>query len=382
MEQLLTIRDTVRDFIRKFDEIIYPVFRFIASFIMFSSINSLFGYSELFGRGMVIFLLSVICALVPSAVVVLLGGVVVLFNCLSASTEIGILFLLLFIIMYCLYMRVFPRCSWILALVPILYMINLQHAAPIIVAILAGASGIVPTVFGVVLYNFAQYTEEAVELMKTATEEEFQAYSYIIDNIVKNDKLILIAVVYAVVIMGTHIINSMSFNYSKYISVLVGGILTIIFFPVCSSVLGVKGVEMGSVVLGSILGILVAALIQLCKGILDYSKKESVQFEDDEYYYYVKAIPKLNSPKKQEELKKTAERSAQIVADKKNAEALAEKVAANQQQRRMREGNPEGQGTRKPNPQGGRPNPQGGRTEARQNAQQVNPNRENTQRRN
>lgn len=27
---------------------------------------------------------------------------------------------------------------------------------------------------------------------------------------------------------------------------------------------------------------------------LDYSRTEKVQFEDDEYYYYVKAVPKVN----------------------------------------------------------------------------------------
>ena len=33
---------------------------------------------------------------------------------------------------------------------------------------------------------------------------------------------------------------------------------------------------------------------------VDYTKAEKVQFEDDDYYYYVKAVPKIkvNLPKK------------------------------------------------------------------------------------
>lgn len=27
---------------------------------------------------------------------------------------------------------------------------------------------------------------------------------------------------------------------------------------------------------------------------VDYSRKEYIQFEDDDYYYYVKAVPKMN----------------------------------------------------------------------------------------
>ena len=33
-------------------------------------------------------------------------------------------------------------------------------------------------------------------------------------------------------------------------------------------------------------------------GILDYKHTERVQFEDDDYYYYVKAVPKIDSEKK------------------------------------------------------------------------------------
>lgn len=32
---------------------------------------------------------------------------------------------------------------------------------------------------------------------------------------------------------------------------------------------------------------------------LDYSRTERVQFEDDEYYYYVKAVPKILFPMKE-----------------------------------------------------------------------------------
>ena len=50
-------------------------------------------------------------------------------------------------------------------------------------------------------------------------------------------------------------------------------------------------------ILGTIIGTVIAAFISL--GIeffafnLDYSRTEKVQFEDDDYYYYVKAVPKV-----------------------------------------------------------------------------------------
>ena len=43
-----------------------------------------------------------------------------------------------------------------------------------------------------------------------------------------------------------------------------------------------------------------ALLLEFCVFAVDYSRTEYAQFEDDEYYYYVKAIPKnvIAEPKK------------------------------------------------------------------------------------
>ena len=47
-------------------------------------------------------------------------------------------------------------------------------------------------------------------------------------------------------------------------------------------------------ILGVILGAAVAYVCNVVFFALDYKRTEYVQYEDDEYYYYVKAVPKLN----------------------------------------------------------------------------------------
>lgn len=74
MSGLLTVRDAIRDFLRKYDEITTPLIRFVIALIVFNCVNSMYGYSGLFERGMVLFLLAVISALVSDIVVVLIAG--------------------------------------------------------------------------------------------------------------------------------------------------------------------------------------------------------------------------------------------------------------------------------------------------------------------
>lgn len=314
MSSILAIRDTIRDFLRKYDEVTTPVFRFILAYIMFSSINSEYGYSDLFERGIVVFLLSVISALVSTTVVVFLAGVVIVINCFAVGVEVGICAVFIFMIMYCTYMRVFPNTGWILALVPILYMWNLPYAIPIVVVIFAGASGIVPAAFGVVIYQFGVYVHDVKNLLATATEEDtFLAYTYLIDAVLKNKEMLLDIIVYAVVILITFVIYKLPLDYIWYIAIGIGGVLNIIAFMSCGMILDVE-INTGNVIIGTIIGVLVAVIVQMCKSMVDYSRKETVQFEDDEYYYYVKAIPKYNVSAKKKNVVKMNDQMEEVAA--------------------------------------------------------------------
>ena len=340
MAAAIAIKDAIRDFIRKYDEVTTPLIRFVMSLIMFWSLNSMYGYSDLFERGMVVFLLSVICALVSNPVAVLLGAAVIIVNGFSVSMEVGAVAVLLIIIIYCTYMRMFPKCSWILAFVPVMYLIGLECAVPIIVAIFAGSSGIVATAFGILLYYFSLYVDEVESMLSTAAkEEDVQPFTYIVEAVLKNKEMLLTMIVFAVVIMITFVVYKLPVNYSWYIAIGIGAVATIIIYPMCGSTLDVE-VSMGSVVVGALLGAVLGLVAQFCKGMVDYSKKETVQFEDDEYYYYVKAIPKYADPSKKKETKSAETKIADTKEKSGNKSGNRSQEAVKSQMERSKEQQP------------------------------------------
>ena len=173
--------------------------------------------------------------------------------------------------------------------------------------IFAGASGIVPVAFGVVIYQFGLYVEEIKNVLATASEEDaFIAYTYLIDTVLKDKQMLLEIIVYAVVILISFVVYKLPVDYIWYIAIGVAGVLNIIAFMICGMMLDVE-VNTGNVIAGTILGVLLALIVQLCKSMVDYSRKETVQFEDDEYYYYVKAIPKYNVSAKKKNVVKINE---------------------------------------------------------------------------
>lgn len=56
--------------------------------------------------------------------------------------------------------------------------------------------------------------------------------------------------------------------------------------------------------LGSVCAVIIGVIVQFFKTVVDYSRVENTQFEDDEYYYYVKAVPKIVMAKQQKSVRK------------------------------------------------------------------------------
>ena len=58
------------------------------------------------------------------------------------------------------------------------------------------------------------------------------------------------------------------------------------------------------VIIGSVISVLLVKVLEFFVFNVDYSRTEFVQFEDDEYYYYVKAVPKVVLSKPEKTVKK------------------------------------------------------------------------------
>ena len=201
----------------------------------------------------------------------------------------------LVLVFYCAYMRFAPKTGIIALIVPMCYSLHIVYAIPIVLGMLIGPVAIVPAMFGVVLYYYQAGLVDVSNMLATATEgeEAVQGYQYIIALLKDNKFMLLTIVVFACVILVTYIIYRLSFANSSIVAIVVGGILNVVMFLVGSVTMSVE-VELPSVLLGSFVGILIALVLQFWKGIVDYQRTEILQFEDDDYYYYVKAVPKLS----------------------------------------------------------------------------------------
>ena len=86
------------------------------------------------------------------------------------------------------------------------------------------------------------------------------------------------------------------------LGVLAGALVQLVALVVAYLVLGLPE-KIIWLVLSTVAAIFAGVVIQFIFMNLDYARTENVQFEDDEYYYYVKAVPKKMIAKEEKVVK-------------------------------------------------------------------------------
>ncbi|MCM1181218.1 MAG: hypothetical protein NC347_13240 [Clostridium sp.] len=295
MTILLTFRDNLKAFYSRYDYILTPLFKCVLAVIIFFSLNRKFGNVPVLDNSYLLFLLAVICAFIPVEFMAGIAAVMLVLQTVKVSLDVGLVTLAVIAVFYFGYMRFDGKSGIIVLLVPVFYACHMIYALPIVLGFLVGPSAVIPMIFGVVLYYYEGVVGELQNVLAAVTEEDdaVAGYQYILNELLNNKDMVLTFIVFAGVILVTYAIYRMSFDNSWIAAFCVGGFLNVVLFLFGSVTLMVT-VEIVPILLGSVFGIVMAVIVQFIKGIVDYQKADHLQFEDDEYYYYVKAIPKLS----------------------------------------------------------------------------------------
>ena len=98
---------------------------------------------------------------------------------------------------------------------------------------------------------------------------------------------------FSVTVILVYFIKRLAIDYAWTIAIAAGALADMMILLVGDLVFDTNG-SIAMLIVGTIVSVLAAKVVEFFVFSVDYSRTEKVQFEDDEYYYYVKAIPKIN----------------------------------------------------------------------------------------
>ena len=106
--------------------------------------------------------------------------------------------------------------------------------------------------------------------------------------------------------------------------VVAGAVANIIVIAVGDIAFGVH-TSYGPMIAGSIAAVVIGLVLELFFFTVDYARSENLQYEDDEYYYYVKAVPKISVAAPEKTVKRINERQETEIIDAEEVRRQAKK---------------------------------------------------------
>lgn len=290
MTHLLVMRERLIRFYQDHARIVNALFRFLISFVTFFSINQLVGYNPVLNSWYVVVAFSVVNTVLPMSVLIFLAAAYTVFHVYYVSVSLALVILLVFLIAYLVYLRFLPEHGYVILAVPVLYGLHLQYLVPILLGLIGAPVAVIPMSCGVICY----YALKCITtVIGTATEESMVLFNQAFQMIFTNQEMYLAIAVFAIVMVTVNMICSQEFHYVYETAITAGVIVNILLILLLSFPFDVE-VHVLYLLASSVFSGLLAWLIQFFQVVLNYSAVEYLQFEDDEYYYYVKAVPKMN----------------------------------------------------------------------------------------
>ena len=123
-------------------------------------------------------------------------------------------------------------------------------------------------------------------------------------------------IAFIAVILLVNLIRTRSFDYAWRIAIIAGGVTYILIILAGDFCLDVT-VSMIPMIVSTVASVLVGFVLEFFVFGGDYSRTERLEYEDDEYYYYVKAVPKASVSTSERSIKKI---NAEPVREEKKKE--------------------------------------------------------------
>lgn len=309
MAELLEMKQRLKILYARYDVYLIPALKFMLAFFAFLMINVQIGFMDRLANPAVALLLALLCSFLPVNMTAVFGALLICAHAYALSLEVLAVSAGLLFVMYALYFRIAPEYGYVLMLTPAAFFLKIPYALPLVLGLVGGPVCAVPAACGIIVYYLICYMKNnETMLTNPETEDTAARVLSLVDNVLNNKTVILTILVFAVTMTVVYVIRRMSVDYAWYLAIGAGAVINVVLFLIGALVMKAE-VSILPLLLGTVVSVLIALAVEFFVFSVDYSRTEYTQFEDDEYYYYVKAVPKMSIAVPEKRVKKINSRS-------------------------------------------------------------------------
>lgn len=293
MTALLELRENLKKIYSRNEAFILPVIKFLLGFIVLSIINGKMGYMTKLDNMAIVLIISLLCSFLPTGFMAFFAMMFAVLHMYALSIETAAVGLVVFLLLYLLFLRFTAKEALVVVLTPVLCMLKLPYVMPVAMGLIGTPASCVSVGCGVVVYYLLQTViTNAPTINSMGAEEATAKLRLLIDGMLGNKAMLVMIAAFAITVIVVYLIRRMSVDHSWTIA-MVAGVMIEVMILLVEDLMYDTNLSIVSALLGAVVTLIACKIIEFFRFCLDYSRTEKVQFEDDEYYYYVKAVPKM-----------------------------------------------------------------------------------------
>lgn len=292
MSGLLELKEKLKDLYGKTEMYITPVLKFVLAILLLFTIDMKIGYMSALGNPLVIFVIALACAFLPVNAIVIANCVYIVLNSYALSMEVAIVAAALVVLMFLLYFRFAPKDAYVVLLVPLAFALKIPYTAPVLIGLMATPVSMVSMCFGIIMYYFVMYVSKNAGVLSVAGSDMVTKVGMIFQNILADKMMMLMLISFMATVLVVYLIRRLNIDH-VWNTAAIAGILTNLLILLVGEFMLSTTSSIGEMLISMIVSGVIVFAAQLFAFCVDYTRTEYVQFEDDEYYYYVKAVPKM-----------------------------------------------------------------------------------------
>lgn len=294
MLSLLIFKEKIRLIYGKYSMFILPIFKFVLILAALILMNINIGYLDILKNPFFIFIIAVFCSVLPFSAISIILSIYLLSDIFSVSMDMFLLIGIYLLIIGILYYGFKPGNSYLIIVVPLLFTLKIPYVLPIVLGLGTGILTVIPLSAGIILYYLLLYVKNNIGTLTNGITSDLSVrYFQILNSILSNKIMYIMLLAFALSLVVVYLIHNLSINYSWEIAIVSGMVSLLLFIFMEEFIMNIT-LSIMELLFGLIISLVLAYIYKFFIFNIDYTRTEYTQFEDDEYYYYVKAVPKIS----------------------------------------------------------------------------------------
>ena len=302
MTFFMQLREQIRKLITEHESVLSGVIKGIMTFIALRVIVSSFGYSEVLSQLWLQLVVSVLCAFVPMSALALVIEVYIVLELLSLSRMVALVAVIFFAVSYILCGLYHGRGYHNLPGITVTYQMHIPYLLPLESGLLENVSDVTTIICGaVVSYYLKGVKDHASQILDN--KDSVSVADILTEGLVTNVMFYVYMTALVVMFLVVYAIRNRNMAHSWLIATTVG-VVSEFLILLAGYLLTSRTSQIPWLIGGNLIVLLIGFATNYLVLDLDYNRAQKVQFEDDEYYYYVTAVPKIRLTEETKEVKK------------------------------------------------------------------------------